>query len=791
MQTVGPLACTRCGLLHAADRPCPVQTTLPVLAAQDALPPGTVVGGRFRIEAVAHRSTMSTVYRAVDLKVTPRDVALKELCAGNLPPEQRPEVITWLVREAGLLSAIDDPRLPAFIASFSEGDRHYVAMRYVAGETLEELVARDGPCEEDMVVRWSAMLAELLQFLHRQRPPVTFRDLKPSNVLYHGGDITLLDFGVARRALDGVPGTAIGTPGYAAPEQYQGIADERSDLYALGATMHRLLTGYNPDEQAPFRHPPVAELRPDVSRSVAGLVDSLLQLAPQDRPHSAAEVAATLAGQRSRDWVRSSVCAMYGRVLVAAALAFVTGGAIYGAMYGSAGSGSMPNTFVEPDLPDNLFRVLAVFAPGVLALLPLCTPTIRDAAADSPIARRHRRTAAGIIALCWLAPLLAWLAGLFMRRWDGLTAVPGREAPACWLPLVFALLGTGAIRYAWLAARDGKPLLRWKPRHAAATISVVAIAASLSGLVIPGPPPQPALSAAQVAAPPTQGAIVPAQPDHVRALAVDAHDDLYLLGDHGLLERTPDGRFHTLLNLREPCLPDNVSDADLDLTGLVITQEGSVLLADSAQGWLYALDSPGKIRALDDGIVWPSIPTSVAIGPGDKVYVSDGSAVYEPNLNVRSRPAYQGYQPAWAFFLPASATDNTWRPSTMTDDGAGHVYVLNTSAGVQAVQRIDGNGRLTTAGVLPVSVSRGGYFPGFAVSRSGTIYVPYDEETLTLTPRGTTVLHSDLGWPLAVGTHGEIYSVGALNRLSVSAPNGSATKELAGQPLELGCTASQ
>ena len=247
--------------MHPAGTPCPVQVTLPSLAAQDVLPPGTLLGGRFRIESVAHRSTMSTVYRASDLKGSNHAVAIKELCESSLPPDERPELVRWLVREAGLISALDDPRLPWLIASFSEGDRHYVAMRYVNGQTLEEMVARGGPRDEDVVVRWGRMLAELLQFLHSRYPPVIFRDLKPANVLYHGGEITLLDFGIARHVLREGTGTAIGTPGYAAPEQYQGIADERSDLYALGATMHRLLTGYNPDEQAPFRHPPVAELR--------------------------------------------------------------------------------------------------------------------------------------------------------------------------------------------------------------------------------------------------------------------------------------------------------------------------------------------------------------------------------------------------------------------------------------------------------------------------------------------------------------------------------------------------
>jgi serine/threonine protein kinase len=93
-------------------------------------------------------------------------------------------------------------------------------------------------------------------------------------------------------------GTAIGTPGYAPPEQYQGLADERSDLYALGATLHYMLTGYDAEHEAPFRHPPIRQLNPAISPATEKVVTNLLQVAPDRLPPIASAVRRQLAKNR-------------------------------------------------------------------------------------------------------------------------------------------------------------------------------------------------------------------------------------------------------------------------------------------------------------------------------------------------------------------------------------------------------------------------------------------------------------------------------------------------------------
>ncbi|HWE63073.1 MAG TPA: protein kinase, partial [Chloroflexota bacterium] len=171
--------CVRCGLSHPAAPSCPVGSALPA-QRHAALSPGTILGGRFRIEAVAHRSGMSTVYRAADQRSQGAPVALKEFHSGCLPDAERDEALVWLAREAALLSTLANPRLPRLIAAFSEGDRHYVAMPFLSGETLEERVAREGPQPETVVLALGRDLAGLLRYLHAQDPPVVHRDLKPA-----------------------------------------------------------------------------------------------------------------------------------------------------------------------------------------------------------------------------------------------------------------------------------------------------------------------------------------------------------------------------------------------------------------------------------------------------------------------------------------------------------------------------------------------------------------------------------------------------------------------------------
>jgi len=249
-----PQVCSVCGLYHGVGVACPVASALPVRDAGRLLSRGDLLAGRFRIGSVIHHSTMSTIYRALDLSQQFGVVAIKQVSVAGMPPAEQAEARGWLAREAGLLSSLNDSHLPKLISAFSEGDLHYVVMPYLAGESLKERVRSSGPLPEEDAVALARDMTDALAYLHGQDPPIVHRDLKPDNVLNSpDGHELLLDFGVARPLRRGQVGTAIGTPGYAAPEQYQGFADERSDLYALGATLHYMLTGYDAELEPPFQ----------------------------------------------------------------------------------------------------------------------------------------------------------------------------------------------------------------------------------------------------------------------------------------------------------------------------------------------------------------------------------------------------------------------------------------------------------------------------------------------------------------------------------------------------------
>jgi hypothetical protein len=140
---------------------------------------------------------------------------------------------------------------------------------------------------------------ETLIYLHGLEPPVIYRDLKPSNVMIATeGRAKLIDFGIARHFQPLSNATMIGTQGYAPPEQYRGKVELRSDLYALGATMHHCLSGRDPSSEPPFSFPPLRKLCPDLNATLAELVDRALAYDIEKRIPSAGEFYRELADLR-------------------------------------------------------------------------------------------------------------------------------------------------------------------------------------------------------------------------------------------------------------------------------------------------------------------------------------------------------------------------------------------------------------------------------------------------------------------------------------------------------------
>ena len=279
--------CNRCSYSFGGTKAAPGQTGL--------LSPQSLLAGRYRIVRRVGRGGMGAVYEAEDVRLSGKQWAIKEMSdAAITDAAALAEALDAFHREAHFLSSLDHANLPKVVDSFEADGKHYLVMEFVDGQTLEELVVDLGrPLPPDTVLRLGVTLCTVLDYLHRHQPPIIFRDLKPGNIMLdRDGTVKLIDFGIARVFTPGKSRdtTSLGTKGYAAPEQYgKGQTDARSDVYALGATLHFLLTGRDPADD-PFNFPPARRLNPDVSPALEATVARAVAASAADRWPTAREM---------------------------------------------------------------------------------------------------------------------------------------------------------------------------------------------------------------------------------------------------------------------------------------------------------------------------------------------------------------------------------------------------------------------------------------------------------------------------------------------------------------------
>ncbi|MHB9143911.1 MAG: serine/threonine protein kinase [Symbiobacteriia bacterium] len=204
-----------------------------------------------------------------------------------------------LVAEGSLLASLQHPGIPQPFELFDWQTVTCLATEHRSGRTLERLQqeARGGPLPPAEVLTWAVRACGILAFLHSQPAPVVHRDVKPANLLLtDDGDIMLLDFGASRLYDPRKPGDTVplGSPEFAAPEQLQGGGQTgpQADLWGLGATCFRLLTGSGPDRL--FTFPPLRDLLPDAPAALAAALDGALQYDAALRFRDAREMQAAL-----------------------------------------------------------------------------------------------------------------------------------------------------------------------------------------------------------------------------------------------------------------------------------------------------------------------------------------------------------------------------------------------------------------------------------------------------------------------------------------------------------------
>ncbi len=269
--------------------------------------PNTIVGGRYRVVKPLGGGGMKLVYLAEDLRLAARRCALAEVVDNFTNPDAQRQAVDAFQREADMLARLNNEHIPRVFDRFSEQNHHYLVMEYIDGATLEEETKlAGGRLAQARVIDIALQILDTLEYLHGLEPPVIYRDLKPSNVMMMAnGQAKLIDFGIARHFQPQQNATMIGTQGYAPPEQYRGKVELRSDLYALGATMHHALSGRDPANEAPFSFPPLATSCPGAEPALAALVDDALAYDVEHRVQSAAEFKRRL--QDIRDGTRAGV----------------------------------------------------------------------------------------------------------------------------------------------------------------------------------------------------------------------------------------------------------------------------------------------------------------------------------------------------------------------------------------------------------------------------------------------------------------------------------------------------
>jgi serine/threonine-protein kinase len=251
-------------------------------------------GPRYYITRVIKEGGQGAVFEAID--DGNQVYAVKQMLDRFTDPKERAEAVDRFEAEARILQRLSHPRIPRVYVSYQDEGFHYLVMDFVRGEDLEDVIRRERYIPEDRALVWAEQICDVLEYLHSRNPAIIFRDMKPSNIMIEpGGSVKLIDFGIAKTfnpTRHG--GTQIGTPGYAPPEQYQGMATPTSDVYSLGATLHHMLTGRDPRDEPPFTFPPVYALRPSVSKRTSDAVQRALQMKPEDRYRSVAELRAAL-----------------------------------------------------------------------------------------------------------------------------------------------------------------------------------------------------------------------------------------------------------------------------------------------------------------------------------------------------------------------------------------------------------------------------------------------------------------------------------------------------------------
>ncbi len=284
------LFCTTCGAANSVQTVECFTCGQPLRTAAAASPPKKLRQRYLILEQIG-QGGFGAVYKVSDTQLGDRLLAIKEMSQNGSNEQDAQAELAQFQREALLLGGLMHPNLPRIYDAFTEDDRWYLVMDFIDGQTLEDylesITGSKLPIEE--VLEIGIQLCSVLDYLHTRQPPIIFRDLKPTNIMrtWHG-QLYLIDFGIARHFKPGQAKDtiALGSPGYAAPEQYgKAQTTPAADLYSLGALLHSMLTGIDPSI-TPFCFDPLHIYGIQV-KELDALLTQMVEINSSKRPVSA------------------------------------------------------------------------------------------------------------------------------------------------------------------------------------------------------------------------------------------------------------------------------------------------------------------------------------------------------------------------------------------------------------------------------------------------------------------------------------------------------------------------
>ncbi|MFO0690501.1 MAG: protein kinase [Myxococcota bacterium] len=270
-------------------------------AAKKLVAPTGTPGGRYQIVGELGRGGMGIVYKV-------QDTALDRLVAFKVLPQAltgNEQAVTNFIREAQAAAKLNHPNIVTVYDTGEQNGRYYIAMEYVEGTTIKEILKKRGPISASGILHVLMQIAEALAYAHEKK--VVHRDIKPANAMWtRDKKVKLMDFGLAKVVEEARNHTTVvaGTPYYMSPEQTLGKnVDHRTDIYSLGVTVFEMATGTVPFKEGniPYHHvhtppPRLRDLRPELPEALSAIVERCLEKDPAQRFQSAREILAEVRG---------------------------------------------------------------------------------------------------------------------------------------------------------------------------------------------------------------------------------------------------------------------------------------------------------------------------------------------------------------------------------------------------------------------------------------------------------------------------------------------------------------